>query len=199
MKKSLFDQKQVLLWVQFLLIFFLFLAGTAIASSPEHGASGAKHWLNTDWYRVMNFTVLIAALFFLLRKPVSQALNGRIEGIKTELEELEEKKKEAEKKLVQYNEQIATLEQEAEKIIAEYKRQGEAARERILDATKKAAAKMEDQAKKTIENEFKNAKLRLQEDILEKALTKAEALVKDKITSEDQDRLVDEYLDKVVA
>ena len=199
MKKNLLDRKQVLVWVQFFLMFFLFLAGTAIASSPEHGGGDAKHWLNTDWYRVMNFTVLIGALFFLLRKPVSQALNGRIEGIKTELKELEEKKQEAEKKLAQYNEQIATLEQEADKIIEEYKRQGEAARERILDATKKAAAKLEEQAKKTIENEFKNAKQKLQEDILEKALTKAEELVKDKITSEDQDRLVDEYLDKVVA
>ena len=36
-------------------------------------------------------------------------------------------------------------------------------------------------------------------NILEKALTKAEELLKDKITSEDQNRLVDEYLDKVVA
>jgi F-type H+-transporting ATPase subunit b len=138
-------------------------------------------------------------LFFLLRKPVSQALNGRINGIKTELEELEAKKNEAEKKLAQYNEQIATLGREAEKIIAEYKRQGEAARDRILEESKKAAVKLEEQARRTIENEFKNAKLRLQEDILEKALTKAEELVKDRITSEDQNRLVDEYLDKVVA
>lgn len=197
MKKYRFDRQQVLKWLPFFLMLSLCLAGTAVASSPEQ--SDGKHWLNTDWYRVMNFAVLIGALFFLLRKPVSQALNGRIDGIKTELEELEAKKNEAEKKLAQYNEQIATLGREAEKIIAEYKRQGEAARDRILEESKKAAAKLEEQARRTIENEFKNAKLRLQEDILEKALTKAEELVKDRITSEDQNRLVDEYLDKVVA
>ena len=197
MKKNRFERQQILKWLQFFLMLSLCLAGTAIAASPEH--SEGKHWLNTDWYRVMNFTVLIGGLFFLLRKPVSQALNGRIEGIKTELEELEVKKKEAEKKLAQYNEQIATLDSEAEKIIAEYKKQGEAARDRILEESKKAAAKLEEQAKRTIENEFKNAKLQLQEDILEKALTKAEELVKERITSEDQDRLVVEYLDKVVA
>lgn len=197
MKKNRFNRQQVLKWLPFFLMLSLYLAGTAVASSPEH--SDGKHWLNTDWYRVMNFSVLIGALFFLLRKPVSQALNGRINGIKTELEELEAKKNEAEKKLAQYNEQIATLGREAEKIIAEYKRQGEAARDRILEESKKAAVKLEEQARRTIENEFKNAKLRLQEDILEKALTKAEELVKDRITSEDQNRLVDEYLDKVVA
>ncbi|MBA4366274.1 MAG: hypothetical protein C0403_01370 [Desulfobacterium sp.] len=197
MKKNLFYQKQVFNYLRIFLLLSLCLAGTAIASSPEQG--GGKHWLDTDWYRVMNFSVLIGALFFLLRKPVSQALNGRIDGIKTELEELEAKKKEAENKLVKYNEQIAALEKEAEKIVAEYKRQGEAARDRIIEVSKMTAAKLEEQAKRTIENEFKNAKLKLQEEIIEKTLTRAEKLVKDKITSEDQNRLVDEYLDKVVA
>lgn len=197
MKKNLFFQKQVFTYLRFFLLLSLCLAATAIASSPEQG--GGKHWLDTDWYRVMNFSVLIGALFFLLRKPVSQALNGRIEGIKTELEELEAKKKEAEKKLVKYNEQIAALEKETEKIVAEYKRQGEAARDRIIEASKMTAAKLEEQAKRTIENEFKNAKLKLQEEIIEKTLTRAEKLVKEKITSEDQNRLVDEYLNKVVA
>jgi len=197
MKKNLFSQKQVFNYLGIFFLLSLCLATAAIASSPEHG--GGKHWLDTDWYRVMNFAVLIGALFFLLRKPVSQALNGRIEGIKTELEELEAKKKEAEKKLVQYNEQIASLHNEAEKILAEYKKQGEAARDRIIEVSKIAAAKLEEQAKRTIENEFKNAKVKLQEEIIEKALVRAEKLVKEKITSEDQNRLVDEYLDKVVA
>jgi F-type H+-transporting ATPase subunit b len=34
---------------------------------------------------------------------------------------------------------------------------------------------------------------------VEKALVKAEAIIKEKINSEDQDKLVDEYLEKVVA
>jgi len=195
MKKSLLDKKKVFNWIQFFLLLSLCIAGTAIASE----GGGGKHWIATDTYRVINFAVLIGGLFFLLRKPVSQALNGRIEGIKTELEELEVKKKEAEKKLAQYNDQIAALDQEAEKIVAEYKKQGEAARDRILVESKKAADKLEAQAKRSIENEFKNAKIQLQEDILTKALAKAEELVKDRITSDDQDRLVDEYLDKVVA
>ena len=35
--------------------------------------------------------------------------------------------------------------------------------------------------------------------MLEKALIKAEELIKEKIAAEDQDKLVDEYLEKVVA
>ncbi len=39
----------------------------------------------------------------------------------------------------------------------------------------------------------------MQEEILDKALAKAEELLKAKITDDDQERLVDEYLEKVVA
>jgi len=200
MKGSVFFRRNAFVLIQIVLVILVCFAGVALASSGggEQGAE-AKGWGATDTYRVINFAVLFIALFFILKKPVSKALNGRIEGIKTELEGLEAKKKEAEKKLSEYDEQIAFLDREADKIIAEYIKQGEAARERILEESKKAAEKLEDQARRSIENEFKNAKLKLQKDILEKALIKAEELLKDKITSEDQNRLVDEYLDKVVA
>ncbi len=174
----------------------LFYAGAALGSSE---GGGSKGWVETDSLRVMNFVVLAVALFVVLRKPVSQALNGRIKDIQDQLNDLESKKKDAEKKLAEYNEKIATLGQEAEEIVAQYIKQGEEAKERILKEAETAAEKLEDQAQRTIENEFKNAKNKLQTEILEKALKKAEELVKSKITSEDQDRLVDEYLDKVVA
>ena len=197
------NRKRFLLPIMAFLIgvFLVFNAGVVIGASNSegHDASHGTGWVKTDWYRVMNFAVLAAVLFFLLRKPVSQALNGRIKGIQDQLKDLEAKKQEAEKKLAEYNEKIADLDQEAEKIVAEYVRQGEEAKQRILKEAENAAAKLEEQARRNIEHEFKTAKLELQEEILEKALIKAEKLVKEKITSKDQNRLVDEYLDKVVA
>ncbi|MFC1859334.1 hypothetical protein ACFL9U_15090, partial [Thermodesulfobacteriota bacterium] len=63
---------------------------------------------------------------------------------------------------------------------------------------KSAADKLEEQARRNIESEFKQAKIQLQEDILEKSLGKAEDIIKNKITSEDQNKLINEYLEKVV-
>jgi F-type H+-transporting ATPase subunit b len=91
------------------------------------------------------------------------------------------------------------LEQEAEKLVEEYIRQGNEAKARIIEEAKKAAEKLEEQARRNIENEFKKAKIKLQQDTLEKALVNAETLIKNKITAQDQDKLVDEYLEKVVA
>ena len=193
-----FNKKHVSLAVSIMIMLLVCVAGVAVASSGGEAGGDSHGWAKTDWFRVMNFTALVIILVYFARKPLSEMLNGRIKGIKEELEGLEAKKKEAEEKLAGYNERIASLEQEAEKIIAEYIAQGEAARKRILEESEKAAEKLEEQAKRNIEHEFQNAKTKLQKDIMEKALAKAEGLIKEKITSTDQDRLVDEYLNKVV-
>ncbi len=173
------------------------IVGIVLASSGEAG--GTKGWVATDTYRVMNFTVLAVGLFLVLRKPVSKALNARIKGIEEHLVELETKKKEAEKQLAAYNEKFETLEQEADKLIDEYIRQGNEAKERILAEAQAAAEKLEEQARRNIEHEFKQTKLKLQEEILVKALAKAEELIKSKISAQDHEKLVEEYLEKVVA
>jgi F-type H+-transporting ATPase subunit b len=191
-----------------MLMMVLMWGGVVIASSggeghgdggEHHGDAKAKGWVATDTYRVMNFAVLAAALIFLLRKPLSQVLNARIQGIRDQLEELEAKKAEAEKVLAEYNEKIAGLSKESETIVAEYIRQGNEAKAKILKEAEMTAVKLEEQTKRNIENEFALAKQRLQQDIFEKAMTKAEEIIKKNIDKDDQTLLVDEYLNKVVA
>jgi F-type H+-transporting ATPase subunit b len=189
-------RKGSILLVAMTMLFFCF-AGISAASS-EH-ESESKGWVATDTYKVMNFAVLAIGLFLLLKKPASQALNSRIKGIKDQLGELEEKKKAAENQLAEYNEKFSNLEQEAEKLIEDYIRQGNEAKARIIEEAKQAAEKLEEQARRNIEHEFKRVKFELQQEILEKALQKSEEIIINKITAKDQEKLVDEYLDKVVA
>jgi F-type H+-transporting ATPase subunit b len=182
-------------------LFCIVYAGPALAASGGDGHGGAepKGWVATDTYKVMNFAVLAIALFFILKKPLTQALNARITGIKEELESLEKRKQEAEKQLDEYNQKLTRLDGEAEKLVQEYIKQGEEAKARIIDEAQSTAEKLEEQAKRHIEHEFKQAKTQLQAEIMQEALAKAEEIIKTKISSEDQDRLVDEYLEKVVA
>lgn len=169
------------------------------AGGDDQGDGHGKGWVATDTYRVMNFVVLVGGLFFLLRKPLAQALDTRIKGIQLQLQELEAKKAAAEKELAKYEAQIAQLSQESEKIVAEYIRQGNDAKAKILKEAEAAAIKLEEQAKRNIEHEFKTAKEKLQAEIIEKALEKAESRIKTSITPADQNLLIDEYLQKVVA
>jgi len=180
----------------YVLLCLSFSISTAMCASGEGGTKG---WISTDTFRVMNFVVLAVALVFVLRKPLSQALSSRIKGIKAQLDDLEAQKAEAEKQLAEYNEKLAQLEKEAEKIIDDYVRQGNEAKARILKEAEASAEKLQVQARRNIEHEFGQAKLELQKEIFEKSLVKAEDIIRGKFRGEDQDRIVDEYLKKVVA
>lgn len=179
-----------------LAMFFVFYAGIAFGAG---GGEGGPKWVSTDTFRVINFAVLAAALIYLLKKPITQALNGRIEGVREQLETLEAKKKEAEKQLAAYNQKLSQMDQEAKNILANYIQQGEETKARLIEQAKLAAEKLEAQAQRNIEHHFQQAKLKLQSELIEKALVKAEAIIKDSISDKDQERLVEEYLDKVVA
>ncbi len=189
-------KKNKALIILYVLLFVTLSISTALCASGEGGTKG---WVSTDTFRVMNFTVLAVALFFVLRKPLSQALSSRIKGIKEQLDELEAQKAEAEKKLAEYNQKLAQLEKEAEKIVDDYVRQGNEAKARILKEAEVSAEKLQVQARRNIEHEFAQAKLELQKEIFEKSLVKAEEIIRSKFSGEDQDRIVDDYLKKVVA
>lgn len=179
-----------------LTMLFVSCAGIAFGAG---GGEGGPTWVATDTFRVINFVVLAGALIYLLKKPITQALNGRIEGVREQLETLEAKKKEAEKQLETYNQKLSQMDQEAKKILANYIQQGEETKARLIEQAKMAAEKLEVQAQRNIEHHFQLAKLKLQSELIEKALVKAEAIIKDGISDKDQERLVEEYLDKAVA
>jgi F-type H+-transporting ATPase subunit b len=179
----------------------LFAVGSVWASSEGghgggHGDSGAK--VKDLLMRCMNFGVLAGALFFLLRKPVAQGLRSRREGIKDQLDDLERRKREAEGQLSATKEKLKRLDQEAQKIIAEYVAQGEAIKAKILEEAKGAAEKLQEQAKKNIEHEFRKTKEQLKAEMAEQAVAMAEDLIKKNVNDGDQKRIIDEYLTKVV-
>jgi len=190
-------RKRLLIILPVAAVFLLIFIGAATGSSG--GESGPKGWVLEDTCRVMNFVALAVILFFVLRKPLSLGLQSRITGIEEQLSDLDARKKEAEKELAEYNEKLSLLDIQAEKIVKDYIEQGKEAGEKILEEAEAAARKLEDQARRNIEHEFEKAKGALQKEILEKSFAKAEEMVKAGVMARDQERLVDEYLEKVVA
>jgi len=174
----------------------LFAFGSAWASS-EGGGGGIDKGKDLIW-RTMNFGVLAAVLIFLLRKPLAKGLASRRQGIKDRLDDLEKQKQEAAKQLAEYKEKLTRLDEEAEKIIAQYIQDGEAAKAKIIEEATAASEKLQEQAKKNIEHEFDKAKQELKAEMAEQAVAMAEELIKKHIKDEDQEQIIDEYLTKVV-
>lgn len=178
------------------LVFMVFSMGWA--SDAGHGGVH-NAWLTIDTWKVLNFGILAVVGFFLAKKPVAEFFSSRAKSIEDEIKALEVKREDAEKKLAEYQARFKNLDQESKQIVEDYIKQGEAAKTRIIAQAEAEAGKLEDLAKRNIEQEFKSAKAKLQQEIVELAMAKAEQVIVDSISPDDQDQLVDEYLKKVVA
>lgn len=178
----------------------VFACGTVWASSEGGGHGGESSFnKNKDLvFRVMNFALLVGILFFLLRKPMAQGLEARRQGIKDQLADLENQQAEAQRQLAETKQKLTQLDAEVERIMAEYVRMGEAARARILEEARASADKLQEQAKKNIEYEFASAKQQLKAEMAEQAVAMAEEMIRKNIQDQDQERIIDEYLEKVV-
>ena len=193
--------KKILQSAIFAAMFLMAMCGIAWASSGGDGHGGGVHnaWLTIDTWKVLNFGILAVGVFFIAKKPVAEFFSSRAKSIEDEINELEQKKADAQKELAEYQTKFKNLDQESKQIVEDYIKQGEEAKKRIIAEAGEQAEKLEDMAKRNIQQEFKSAKANLQQEIVEKALEKAEEIIKASISSDDQDKLVDEYLKKVVA
>lgn len=171
----------------------------SLAWAASDGGGVHNNWLEIDTWKALNFGILLVAGYFIARKPVAEFFSSRAKSIQEELALLEQKKASAEKQLAEYQAKFKNLDQESKQIVEDYIKQGQEAKQRILAEAQDQAAKLEDMAKRNIQQEFKAAKAKLQQEIAEQAMVQAEAVIKASISSKDQDKLVDDYLKKVVA
>jgi len=148
--------------------------------------------------RTLNFVILVGILFYFLRKPAKQFFSNRTESIKNTLEDLEKQKRETQSKLEEYQQKLSALETERNKIIQDFITEGEAEKSKIIEGAHTTATRVKEEAERAIQQEVKKAKGLLQQEVAELSAKMAEDLLKKHIKDTDQQRLVDEYLAKVV-
>jgi F-type H+-transporting ATPase subunit b len=174
---------------------FVVLVTAGIAWAAEGGTS---MWPDF-FYRLLNFSVMVAVLIFVFKKfNMKGFFTKRTEKIANTLNELETKKKEAEKTYEEYKEKLAQLDKETDRILQEYVELGEREKAKIIANAEKAATEIREQTDIAIEQEIKSAKAELQRDIAELSVTAAETMLKEKIGEEDQKKLVNDFMKKVV-
>ncbi len=203
-----------ILLVVFILAFSLFVFGPTLsafsaeggghgggeAAQAEEGAHGgvsaAKVWDLV--FRTTNFLALVIILVVALRKPLRQFFGNRREEIAKTLSDLERKKAESEEQYLKLERKLNELDAEREAIIAEYLEEGEKEKAKIIANAQEIAAQIQQQAEIAIKQEVQKTKAELRREIADMAAAQAEEVIKKNIDAQDQERLVEEYLDKVV-
>ena len=173
-----------------------------VAGTVAYAAGGGEEHHPIDWkdfgYRMFNFIILAGFLWWLSAKKVKEFFAGRRNDIKESLNQAQAAKEDAERK---YKEYVSKLEKATEEIdgIAELiKVQGMAEKEKMIEEAQKAAVKIEEDTKARMEQEFSTARNQLRAEAAQLSIQLAEELLKRNITIQDHEKMVKEYMDKVV-
>lgn len=179
-----------------------FAAGSVLLSSMALAAGGGGADRSGDLldllYRYINFSLLVIILFIVLRKlPIKEYFSSRIEGIKKELEELKRQREAAERKAQELESKLKAFEGERKEILEQFRADGLAEKERILAEAGERAKQMLEQAGVSIQYEIQTAKEKLKQEVVALAAQRAEEIIAREMTDKDQDRLVNEFIERL--
>lgn len=184
----------------------LFAAATVYAAAEGHGEAAGGHGEAgahgpnyMDFVlRMVNLVIFVGLIWFLAGKKIKGFFSGRQAQIKNELDDLEARRRNAEAKLRQVEKSISNIEQERQTVLDEFVAQGEALKKSILDEAEKKAQRMLSQAEIAIATERNTALGELRSEMAELIVEAAEKILREKLTKEEHEKLVEDYLTKVV-
>ena len=177
-------------------------AGEHGEAAGAHGAAGGSlsaAKIKDFGFRIMNFAVLLFLLVKFAAKPIGSGLAGRRKAIKDEIEELEAKKIAAEKSYREFEQKLATVEKDIDKVVDRAVAQAEVEKAKIIEKAEQAASDIKRAAEMAIQKEIMEARRTLKNDVAEQAAVLAEELIVKNLTAGDQVKIVEDYLAKVGA
>jgi len=177
-----------------IVLYFAWLS-TAFASEAEGGHH--LNWIDFA-YRTVAVVIVAVILVKLLRKPIANFLNSRRVEIQRLLAELEAKTSEARSEYSRAQARLGSLEEDTRKIVDELIAEGEAESKKIIEAAHREAEYIKQQAQIAIEQEIQAARNSLKDEVADLSVAAAHDIIKKKIKAEDQQRLVREFMTKVV-
>jgi F-type H+-transporting ATPase subunit b len=173
----------------------LFLAAVAFA---EEGGEEHVSLFKAYFWPVINFALLVVLLVYALKKAdIKGYFKKRTELIEQSLKEAREAKELAQKALAQVEERLRVKDKEMEEIIASARMSGEKEKGRLAEEGAKLQEKILEQAKTNIDFEVKQAKSAIKQEAAELAMELAEKKLKEKLTKEEQLKLLEESVAKI--
>jgi len=190
-KSKIRIQRLVSPLISFVIVFILSLSYAATVFATAGEGEGGSDWQSWLW-KIVNFAILLFILVKFLTKPMKAYFKQRTELIEKSLIEAREAKELAQKALMEVEEKLKLKDQEIERIIESAKQSGQAEHDNLIGQGKEMSEKIRQQARTNIEMELKNAKASLRAEASGLALKLAEKRLRERLTEEEQLRLLEE-------
>jgi len=171
----------------------------AIALQEAEG--GALFQINTG---LMIWTIVIfVGLLLVLRayawRPILGALEARERRIQEILDAAARDREEAQRLLEEHRRRLAEARQQAEQILAEGRQTAERLRQQLLERARTEQEELLERARRDIARERESALEALRREAVDLSLAAASKLLERRLDTEDDRRLVREYLEEMAA
>jgi F-type H+-transporting ATPase subunit b len=162
-----------------------------VAAAPAHAAEDS---LIYPW---INFAMLIAVLVYFARKPIQTYFGDRRSAIRKDLDDAAAMKRRAEEHYAQWNRRIVDLDRELAEIRTAAQQRADAERANLIAEARAAAERIRSDAANAVEHELRRARSRLREEASALAVELASGILREKVTAQDRDRLIDEFIERI--
>lgn len=178
-------------------------AGAAAEHGAHGGIDGGIEWVTPIFgstgklgllWIIINFAVLMWILEKILFAPLRARTRNKHDTVKAEIDKATAAREEAESVLAEYKGRIDALDDEISTLMAEAKAKAEADRTRIIEAAEREAEQIKATALATAEREAAARRRQLEAEIVDRAVERAEALLRQRITPADQRSMIDSYV-----
>jgi F-type H+-transporting ATPase subunit b len=164
----------------------------ALAAAPAQAAE--QGGLFYPW---INLLLLIAVLVYFARKPIQAFFGERRAAIRKDLDDAAASKRRAEEHYAQWNRRIVDLERELAEIRAGAQERADAERASLLADARAAAERIRADAAQAVEHELRRARAGLREEASKLAIELASGILREQITAQDRDRLIEEFIERI--
>jgi len=152
---------------------------------------------NEIFWQIVNFLILLFVLKAFAWKKLLKLLDDRRERIASEFKHIEEAKTAIANLKFDYEEKISNIDKEAREKIKIAIQEGKSMAEDIKKEAHQNAQKILETARGDIKYELTQAKEELKEKIINLTIQASEAVIQDKLTEEEDRKIIKSFLDKV--
>ena len=153
--------------------------------------------LTTIIATLLNTLILFLILKHFLFDKVNKVIDDRQKEIQDSYDRADEAEKNAQKLEADYNEKIGQAKEESAEIIRDATRKAQVRADEIIDEARVEARGIRTNAENEIEREKKIAVNAIKDEISQIACSAAAAVVEKDLTSEDNEKLIEKFIDNV--
>ena len=158
--------------------------------------------LATEWYnypglelwKFANLAIFAGVGIYILRKPISQALQSRRGAIQQELIKAQNERDQASARVAEADSMLSGLDDDVRKVQEQAHEEATSERQRINTSTEREIEKLKQQAQREMETADKLARKELREFLAEKSVQMARDSIRTQMRPEDDTALIRENI-----